>query len=463
MAQPDFGLLDTTLPYKVGGSVVKGMADVNALRAQQLQNQASEFEMRNALAEQEAYKRSASLGEAQQNLMGAGLGGKAAALSKTMAESQKLGLEGRMKQVELQYARNSQLAADPSDQNIIGSLQQQMKAGEISPEQAQQAWSQVAIMNPQQRTEYFTRMSMSAEKLLGTQQRQQQIDISRANLGVAQGHLGLARERLDQEMAGGSLSPEAIDMAANIYLKTGVPPQLGMGKQAAAARQAVFNRAAQIGMTAGVDGQPAPTAADVANTVKDAKQLIAGERSFVNKNGNVVRSQNVLVDHLDTLDSAARALANNDVRAFNAMGNKLAKETGATAPTDFDGVKKIVGDELVKAIQGGAGAVFDRKEIQESLSSANSPAQLVSMVNRYKQLAKGQLQGLEKQYESQSGKKDFKERFLTDAAKKQLSGATSPNIPQGAIDALKSGKGTREQFDQIFGTGAADKVLGKGK
>ena len=182
MAQPDYRLLDTNLPYKVGGSVLQGMQDVNALRAQQLQNQATEFEMRNALAEQEAYKRSASLGEAQQNLLGAGLGGRAATLGKTMAESQKIGLEGQMKKVELQYARNSQLAADPSDQNIIRTLQQQLQAGEISPEQAQQAWSQVGMMNPQQRQEYFTKMSMSAEKLLGTQLRTQEAQTSRERL-----------------------------------------------------------------------------------------------------------------------------------------------------------------------------------------------------------------------------------------------------------------------------------------
>lgn len=182
MAQPDYRLLDTNLPYKVGGSVLQGMQDVNALRAQQLQNQATEFEMRNALAEQEAYKKSASLGEAQQNLIGAGLGGKAAALGKTMAESQKMGLEGQMKKVELQYARNSQLAADPSDQNIISSLQQQLQAGEITPQQAQQAWGQVQMMNPEQRAQYFTKMSMSAQQLLSTTLRQQEADTSRQRL-----------------------------------------------------------------------------------------------------------------------------------------------------------------------------------------------------------------------------------------------------------------------------------------
>jgi len=183
MAEPNYGLLDTSLPYKVGGSVVKGMADVNALRSQQLQNQAAEFEMQNALAEQEAYKRAAQgQGSVSENLLGAGLGGKAAAYQKSTAEAQKLGLEGQLKKVEIQYARNSQLAADPSDQNIIGSLQQQIRSGEISPDQAQQAWSQVQMMNPEQRTQYFTKMSMSAQQLLSTTLRQQEADTSRQRL-----------------------------------------------------------------------------------------------------------------------------------------------------------------------------------------------------------------------------------------------------------------------------------------
>ena len=94
MAQPDYRLLDTNLPYKIGGSVLQGMQDVNALRSQQLQNQAAEFEIKNALAEQEAFKQAAQGGDVQQSLMERGLGKQAAAYGKTTAEAQKLGLEG---------------------------------------------------------------------------------------------------------------------------------------------------------------------------------------------------------------------------------------------------------------------------------------------------------------------------------------------------------------------------------
>jgi hypothetical protein len=41
--------------------------------------------------------------------------------------------------------------------------------------------------------------------------------------------------------------------------------------------------------------------------------------------------------------------------------------------------------------------------------------------------------------------------------------ASVMKIPSDAISALKSGAGTPEQFDAIFGAGSADRVLGKGK
>jgi hypothetical protein len=41
--------------------------------------------------------------------------------------------------------------------------------------------------------------------------------------------------------------------------------------------------------------------------------------------------------------------------------------------------------------------------------------------------------------------------------------ASATTIPQAAIDMLKSGAGTREQFDAQFGPGSADRVLPKGK
>jgi len=116
-----------------------------------------------------------------------------------------------------------------------------------------------------------------------------------------------------------------------------------------------------------------------------------------------LKSINVADDHLKVLNSTISALQNGDTRLFNQLGNTIATQFGAPAPTDFNGVKTIVADELVKAILGGAGALGDRKAIQETVSSASSPEQLQSMIKRYQQLMDGQRTGLAEQYKSGGG------------------------------------------------------------
>lgn len=116
-----------------------------------------------------------------------------------------------------------------------------------------------------------------------------------------------------------------------------------------------------------------------------------------------LKSINVADDHLKVLNSTVAALENGDTKLFNQLGNTIATQFGAPAPTDFNGVKAIVADELVKAILGGAGALGDRKAIQETISTANSPDQLRSMIKRYQELMEGQRTGLAEQYKSGGG------------------------------------------------------------
>jgi len=116
-----------------------------------------------------------------------------------------------------------------------------------------------------------------------------------------------------------------------------------------------------------------------------------------------LKSINVADDHLKVLNSTIDALQNGNVKAFNQLGNTIATQFGSPAPTDFNGVKTIVADELVKAILGGAGALGDRKAIQETINSAMDPTALRSMIKRYQELMDGQRTGLAEQYKSGGG------------------------------------------------------------
>ena len=421
MAQPNYGLLNTNAPAEAALAPIKGMGAVNALQAQQLQNQASQMEIQNALAEREAYKQGAQTGNVQQSLLERGLGKQAAAYGKSVAEAQKLGTEGQLKKLELERERFADLRFNPSDQNVVAHLQDSILRGDTTPEKAQGLWQQISSMSPDQRKQYFTEMGAKADTVY------KNMTLSahdKAQLAISQGHLDVARERLSQEMAGGQLTPETIDMAANMFLKTGQLPQLGMGKQAAAARQQILNRATVLGTT-GADGQPAPTTADVAGNIVGAKQDYKSQEKAVKDfstgiQGRQVNSFNTAIDHLSTMDKLSDALANGDTKAINAIGNMVAKQTGAPAPTSFNAAKQIVTAEVIKSIVASGGGVKERQEAEANFAAANSPAQLKGVINAYKDLMGGQLKSLELQYGNTTGRKDF-EKKLTPAAKEELS------------------------------------------
>lgn len=161
------------------------------------------------------------------------------------------------------------------------------------------------------------------------------------------------------------------------------------------------------------DLNPDYSAADYGSTAAALKMFTSG------KTGNTVRSLNVAVQHLDQLGQLATALNNGDVQTFNRIGNSFAKETGNAAPTNFDTAKKIVADEIVKAIVGSGGGVADREQAANSINSAGSPAQLQQAIQTYQGLLTGQLNGLRQQYKESTKRDDF-ERFLLPETRSKL-------------------------------------------
>ena len=293
---------------------------------------------------------------------------------------------------------------------------------------------------------------------------------SQASLAQSDSHF---KQRLAQETATGTLTPQTTDLLAQTYIQTGVLPSMGMGKTATAMRQNVLNRAAEMTMGAQTnpDGtaKPMPTAAEAATNIAENKQNIASQAKAVKDfstgiQGRQVNSFNTAINHLDTMEGFATALQNGDTKAVNVIANQIAKQTGAPAPTTFDAAKRIVSAEIVKTIVANGGGVKERDEAANDFSAANSPAQLKSVMNSYKELMGGQLKSLNLQYENTTGRKDF-DKKLTPAAKKSLSNLRSEgggSMPSsGAIDMLKQNPALAPEYDAKFGAGAAAKVLGK--
>jgi len=138
--------------------------------------------------------------------------------------------------------------------------------------------------------------------------------------------------------------------------------------------------------------------------------------------GNTARSLNVAIEHMDTARRLGAALQNGDLPVANKLSQAIAEQTGKPAPTNFDAVKEIVADEVVKGVIGGAGALEDRRAAAEKIKRASSPAQMNGVLDSWTELMAGQLKGLEKQYEGSTRRKDFRERYLTPRALEALSG-----------------------------------------
>lgn len=158
------------------------------------------------------------------------------------------------------------------------------------------------------------------------------------------------------------------------------------------------------------------------------------EKDFATgKQGNSVRSFNVALSHLDTLGQLSSALDNGNMQLVNKIANAYSSQTGGAAPSNFEAAKKIVGDEIVKAIIGSGGGVSDREEAAKTISAVSSPAQLKGVINTYKELMKGQIKGLREQYKATTGKEDFDTKYLSEAGRQVGNAVTAPT--QADIDA----------------------------
>lgn len=143
------------------------------------------------------------------------------------------------------------------------------------------------------------------------------------------------------------------------------------------------------------------------------------------REGAQVKSFNVAIDHLDTLDKLSDALQNGNLRMINAAAQEVSKSTGAAPPTNFDAAKSILSAEIVKAITASPAGGGQTERLQfaaQDLSKASSPAQLKGVIKTVQTLMAGQLKGLKQQYSAglagmPNPGADFEEKFLLPRSK----------------------------------------------
>ena len=135
------------------------------------------------------------------------------------------------------------------------------------------------------------------------------------------------------------------------------------------------------------------------------------------KQGDQVRYFNNAIQHMTTLQRYADAMENGNTRVLNSLKNTIQTQLGVAAPNTFNGLKDVVGQEIVKSIVPGGGGEHEREEVAKKLSQASSPGQLTGMLEGYKELGGAQLRDLKVQYENGTYHKrnDFEDKLIPES------------------------------------------------
>lgn len=161
-----------------------------------------------------------------------------------------------------------------------------------------------------------------------------------------------------------ALTPESLDIAANMYLKTGTLPPMGMGKAAASTRQAIINRAAQINPQADIASSQAGFQADKGSLSAIQKQAdaVTAFESTATKNAQLLR------DALKDLPDGGATLLNTPLRgAALALGSKGVSKVNVLRQSVANEYARIISNPSLTGVMSDAA----RKE-GETLLSPNA-------------------------------------------------------------------------------------------
>jgi hypothetical protein len=148
----------------------------------------------------------------------------------------------------------------------------------------------------------------------------------------------------------------------------------------------------------------------------------------------------------------------------------MAPSEESNALINYDNLVKEQALAQLKTTFGGNPTEGERKVLLElQASSGKTPEQRAAILDRAIVLAQDRVKGAEQRRESlltrsyrqPAGAQSPAPATPGAPAAPAAPGAPAANIPQAAIDALRAGRGTREQFDAAFGAGAAARVLGR--
>jgi hypothetical protein len=143
--------------------------------------------------------------------------------------------------------------------------------------------------------------------------------------------------------------------------------------------------------------------------------------------GNALRSVSTANAHLDQLGELADAMNNGNSPVVNKVQNWFATQSGQPNITNFDAIKAIVGQEVVKAIVAGGGTGNERDEAKAAFDNAKSPAQLKGAIQHYRAVMGAQATNLLEQRRAAGLPDSTLPNYSTGAAAAPSNSVTTPD------------------------------------
>lgn len=203
-------------------------------------------------------------------------------------------------------------------------------------------------------------------------------------------HIRLENARLARDAAQtGDGGEGALDPATRTYyaqqVLAGAPmPSLGMGKQAAAAKQAIMAEVARLGGASGLNG--ADQAAQLAHYKAGSGQIANLEKMA----GTIgVNEQTALANGQQFLDRSRELPGQTRFQPLNAISDFIQRKAGGTTISAADAAYNTFVNEYAKVVAGspsGAGVMSDsaRHEAMSTISGSGSIEQKQAAFNQMK-------------------------------------------------------------------------------
>lgn len=226
---------------------------------------------------------------------------------------------------------------------------------------------------------------------------------AKAALGLLLKNREAIKLTVNPVMGGGNgsiISSDALDMAANMYLKTGNLPAMGMGSSGAVARAAVLNRAAAISKNNGVTPDPAANKAIYGGLNRSLSQLQNMYGLTTAFEHNTAANMQLLRKASVDTDPTGSPLIN---KYRLALKNNVFGDPAAARLRD---AVKTVANEVAKIRSGSnTGAATDtaRREAEDSLNEAMTNGQIDAVLNQMEQEMTNRRETLSQQIEETRG------------------------------------------------------------